>query len=191
MASQPTTFVTPEQYLEFERAAETKHQYFLGEIFDMAGGSPVHALLTANISGELRGRLLSGKCRVYSPDLRVSAGRELITYPDVAIVCGPLQFADQRRDTVTNPIFLAEVLSPSTRAFDRGEKSRLYRTIPSLAEYLLVDQQPVDVEHWRRLPNGNWELATIRDRGAVVRLESLGCELPVEEIYRDVESIES
>ncbi len=190
MASQPTSFVTPEQYLEFERAADTKHEYVFGEIVDMAGGSAMHNFLGINTSTALNIRLDSRKCKVFGSDLRVCVSWcDLITYPDVFVVCGPLQFVDQRTDTVTNPIFIVEVPSPSTKSYDRGEKSRLYRTLPSLAEYLLVDQTPVDVEHWRKLPNGNWELATIRDRSAVIHLESLGCDLPVEEIYRNADTL--
>ncbi|MBI1786899.1 MAG: Uma2 family endonuclease [Acidobacteria bacterium] len=188
MSSQPVTDITPEEYLERERAAETKHEYVGGDIVAMAGGSLQHSLITANIIGTLRSLLAGRPCVVFSPDARVCVRwNDLITYPDVTVLCGPPQYTDDHRDTLVNPTFLVEVLSPSTKNFDRGEKSRLYRMLPSLNEYLLVDQAPVEIEHWRRLPNGNWELATIRDRDAVLRLSSLDCELPAGEIYRNLE----
>src|SRR5262249_18007685 len=95
------------------------------------------------------------------------------------------EYVDEKRDTLTNPALVVEVLSESTRRFDRGEKSRLYRMLPSLREYLLLDQTPVEIEHGRRLPNGNWELATIREDNAILQL-TVGCELPVAEVYRNI-----
>ena len=190
MSSQPLAYVSPEEYLELERKADTKHEYIQGEIVAMAGGTPQHAAISANISGELRNRLSGRPCIVFSPDLRVAVrGAELITYPDVTVLCSQPQYTDDKRDTLVNPTFIAEVLSPSTKNFDRGEKSRLYRMVPSLTEFLLVDQAGIEIEHWQRLPNGNWEIATIRDLQGVVRLPSLDCELPVSEIYRNIEAL--
>lgn len=192
MSSHPVSYVSPEEYLERERLAETKSEYFHGEIVAMAGGTLQHAMITANLCVELAVRLRGKSCIVFSPDARVCVQwGSLITYPDVTVLCGTPQYADDRRDTLMNPTFLAEVLSPSTRAYDRGEKSRLFRMMPSLAEYLLVDQTPVDIEHFRRLPNGNWELTTLRDAAAVLSLESLGCEISAAEIYRNLDLLTS
>ncbi len=188
MSSHPVSYVSPEEYLERERVAETKSEYVFGEIVAMAGGTLQHSTITCNLSAALVVRLWGRPCIVFSPDARVCVQwGSLITYPDVTVLCGTPQYSDDRRDTLMNPTFLAEVLSPSTRAFDRGEKSRLFRMMPSLAEYLLVDQTPVDIEHYRRLPNGNWELTTLRDAASVLRLESLECEIPVAEIYRNLD----
>jgi len=189
MSSQPVTRVTPEEYLERERAAESKSEYIFGEIVAMARGMPRHSLIVNNIQFSLTGRLLPKGCLVFNADLRVSVRwGDLITYPDVTVLCGRPEYVDEKQDTLTNPALVVEVLSESTKTFDRGEKSRLYRMVPSLQEYLLIDQTPVDVEHWRRLPNGNWELATIREESAILHL-SIGCELPVAEVYRNIERL--
>src|SRR5712691_6881897 len=126
MSSQPVTHVGPEEYLKRERATETKHEYIDGQIVAMAGGSPAHTLITANVAREL-GNLLSGsRCLVFSSDLRVTVRWDrLITYPDVTVVCRAPQYADEKRDTVVDPTFIVEVLSPTNKTFDRGEKGRL------------------------------------------------------------------
>lgn len=178
---------TPDEYLERERTAETKHEWVAGEIVAMAGGSLQHALIVANVCRELGNRLL-GRCAVFSSDARVCVSwKGLITYPDVTVLCGAPQFTDAAADTLTNPTFVVEVLSPSTRNFDRGEKGRLYRALPSLAGYLLIDQKPAEIEYFRRLPNGNWEVAAISDINARLTLDALGCELPVSDIYRGLD----
>ena len=176
--------------MEFDRKAETKHEYVHGEIIAMAGGTPQHGYIATNIATALV-QLLGGRnCWVFNSDVRVSVrSGQLITYPDVSVVCGQPQYTDERRDTLANPVLIAEVLSPSTRNFDCGEKARLYRMLPSLSEFILVEQAPADIERWRRLPNGNWEVAAFRDRDAVVDLASLNCELSVEAVYRNVEGL--
>jgi Uma2 family endonuclease len=109
-----------------------------------------------------------------------------MTYPDVVLVDGDPHWLDDDRDTLTNPRFIVEVLSPPARDYDRAtSRGRLYRS--SISEYLVIDSKPVFIEHWRRLPNGNWKLATIHDRKATLHLESLNCEVPVAEIYEDAE----
>ena len=189
MSSQPVTPVRPEEYLEFERAAETRHEWIEGEIVAMAGGSLRHSLITMNLGAELHPRLL-GRCFVFGPDARVCVSwQNLITYPDVTVLCRAPQYVDDRRDTLSNPPFVAEVLSPSTEVWDRGRKSRSYRELPSLREYLLVGQDPVDIEHHSRRPNGDWNIETVRNMDAVIKLESLGCELPVREIYQGVDTL--
>jgi Uma2 family endonuclease len=190
MASQPLSYVSPEEYLARERVAETKSEYIDGEIVAMAGGTPSHSLIATNVSSALWNRLAGGNCLAFNSDARVSVqSGKLITYPDVSVVCDEVQYVDDHRDTITNPRVVVEVLSPSIANYDRGAKSRLYRMLPSLAEYLLVDQDTVEVELYRRLPNGHWEIATFRDADAIIRLESIGCDLPMNEIYRDVERL--
>ena len=190
MSSQPVSYVSPEEYLEFERKAETKHEYVCGEILDMAGGTPQHGYIATNIATALVQLLNSRNCWVFNSDVRVSVRwGELITYPDVSVVCGQPKYTDERRDTLTNPILIAEVLSPSTRNFDRGDKSRLYRMLPSLSEFILVEQAPTEVEHWRRLSSGSWEVSAITDRHASLHLVSLSCDLSIEAVYRNVEGL--
>lgn len=190
MSSNPVSYVTPEAYLAFERGADAKHEYVAGEIAAMAGGSPAHSLIAANVAGAL-GVRLEGRCLVFNSDLRVCAGNELITYADVTVLCGHPAFLDDQRDTLTNPAFICEVLSPSTENFDRGEKARLYRALPSIGEFLLISQTPVEIEHFSRINVGKWEISTIRDPNAVIPLPTLGCDLPVVEIYRGIELLKA
>jgi Uma2 family endonuclease len=109
------------------------------------------------------------------------------SYPDVTVVCGPLEYADQKHETVANPKLVIEVLSPSTRNYDLGDKARMYSRIPSLAELLLIEQDKVWIEHWRRLPNGHWDVQVVTDRSATLVMDSIGCEAPIAEIYNRVE----
>src|SRR5260370_442826 len=185
MSSHSLSYVTPEEYIERERLATEKSEYIDGEIVAMAGGTPRHTLFAMNFAVFVGHQLRGSSCRIFGSDLRVCIRwGSLITYPDITVVCGQAEYTDEKRDTVTNPTLIVEVLSPSTRSYDRGEKARLFRMVLSLREFLLVDQETVEVEHWRRLPNGNWELATVRECGVTLHLESIGCDVPIDEIYR-------
>jgi Uma2 family endonuclease len=187
VATQPVSHVTAEEYLRLDREADTKHEYIDGQIVAMAGGSPRHSLVTANISYQLNLRLPDGPCAVHSPDLRVCVRADrLLTYPDVTVVCGPPEYFDERRDTIVNPTILVEVLSPSTRGFDRGEKAFLYRQVPSVCEYLLVDPDSTHVEHYRRA-GGEWVLKSYANVSETIALGSVGVELPVATIYHRIE----
>ena len=180
--------VTPEEYLEFDRASALKNEYVFGEIVAMAGGRPAHSLLTANVLGLLFGQLVGGECRVYDSNLRVCLDRQsLYSYPDLTVVCGALEYVDERQDTVTNPKVIVEVLSASTRNYDLGDKARMYSRIPSLTDLLLIEQDKLLIEHWKRLSDGHWEIVTIADRQATVLIQSAGCELSVGDIYSGVE----
>jgi Uma2 family endonuclease len=188
MSSLPITRLTPEEFLERERAAEEKHEYWHGEMFAMAGGSPPHSFVINNTSATLTYLLRGHSCYVFNSDLRVAVRwDELITYPDVTVLCGKPEYADDHKDTLTNPAMVVEVLSPSTRKSDRGEKAFLYRQVPSMREILLVEPEPTMIEHYSKLPNGHWELEVITDRSAIVQLPNLNQSLPVVEIYRDIE----
>jgi Uma2 family endonuclease len=176
--------VTPAQYLDFERAAETNHEYVHGEVVELVRPALPHAVVVGNLSFQF-GRHSLGP--VFTNNLRVSVQRgKLMTYPDLVLVEGDPHWLDDDRDTLTNPGFIVEVLSPPARDYARAtSRGRLYRS--SISEYLVIDSKPVFVEHWRKLSNGNWELATIVDRDATLHLESLNCEIPVPEIYDEVE----
>ena len=188
MASLPLTRVTPEEYLERERSSDTKHEYWDGEIFAMAGGSPAHSFIINNSQTSLTNRLRGKQCYVFNADLRVAAAWPgLITYPDATVVCGMPSYVDDRLDTITNPTLVVEVLSPSIAQSDRGEKAFRYRQTASMREILLVEPEPVFIEHYWKLPNGHWELETVTQLSAVLQLPSIACELPAAEIYRDVE----
>ncbi len=131
--------LTPEQYLEIERAAEFKSEYYDGRMYAMSGASYPHALIIGGLAGKLSAALEQGPCAVITNDLRLRVSpRGLYTYPDVVVVCGEPKFVDNQKDTLLNPTFLVEVLSPSTEAYDRGFKSSQYRKLESLQEYALV-----------------------------------------------------
>jgi Uma2 family endonuclease len=188
MSSLPASFLSPAEYLEIERRAEYKSEYFRGEMFAMAGASLRHVTIVGNLVGELRQRLKGKRCGAYSTDLRLQVSPTgLYTYPDVMVICGEAQYADNRQDTVLNPGIIIEVLSESTRDYDRGRKFLYYRALPSLQEYLTVEQDSIHVEHSRRQQSGQWLLSEFEKREDSISLDSIGCVLPLTEIYDKVE----
>lgn len=179
---QPVTFIKPEEYLRIERAAEFKSEYFAGEMFAMAGGSPNHSLLKANIVGSLQSRLKGKLCTVYDSDLRVLISKTgLFVYPDATVVCGPLETFDG--DNATNPTLIVEVLSDSTEAYDRGTKFEHYRAIPSLREVVFVSQDHPIVERFMRSADGVWGLTDARGLDSTIELSSIGVSLPLADVY--------
>jgi len=184
MSALPKPFVTPEQYLEIERKAEYKSEYHSGQMFAMAGGSPLHSAIGTNIVGELRNRLRGTSCQPFNSDLRVYIpATGLFTYPDASVVCGQqgLQLFDQ--DNLVNPVAPFEVLSSSTESYDRGAKFALYQRLPSLQEYMLVSQNAPQVERYARQPNGRWLYELVEGLEASMALEALGVVLPLAEIF--------
>jgi Uma2 family endonuclease len=181
-------YVTPEEYLALERAAETKSEYLDGEIIGMTGASRRHSLITVNVGAELNRQLRSRPCEVHISDLRVLvAARRLYTYPDVIVFCGEPALSERYRDNLTNPTVLIEVLSPSTEAYDRGAKFGHYRTLDSLREYLLVSQSQPHVDHFTRQDDGSqWLLSSVDDLAATIVLSSIQCQLAMAEIYHKV-----
>jgi Uma2 family endonuclease len=184
MSTQLTDRYTEREYLAFERAAEVKNEYLDGVVYAMGGASPSHVQIVGNIAGELRNMLRERPCLVYSTDLRVRAAQGgLYAYPDVVVVCGDPEFADDELDTLTNPLLIVEVLSDSTKNYDRGEKFERYRSNPAFQEYVLVAQDKVHVERYVRQMNGTWVLSETYDIEDEIDLASLGCRLPLSEIY--------
>lgn len=187
---QPTkTHYTPDEYLAYEQAAESKSEYWHGEIYAMAGGSRSHNLIQGNTITVLNVALERKPCEVYPSDMRLLVKRNgLYTYPDVMVVCGKVDFAPGRTDTVTNPVVIVEVLSPSTRDYDRVEKFARYKQLDSLQEYILVDSERVHVTHLRREPgNQRWSIEMYDDLEDALLLESIGVELPLRRLYHKVE----
>lgn len=186
MATQPEPYYSPEEYIALERAAECKSEYLAGQIFAMAGASEDHNTIATNILWNLRNKFQGQPCRVYMSDMRVRvAPNGLYTYPDVAVVCGPREFADDHRDTLLNPTLIFEVLSPSTEAYDRGEKFAQYWQLGSLTDYVLVAQDRVRVEHFTRQGDG-WFVSAAGSLDEILRLQSIGAELPLVAIYENV-----
>ena len=188
MGSHPKTRYTPEEYLTLERSSETKHEYFNGEIFGMSGASKQHVLIVTNLIVELGTQLKRGPCGVYSTDLRVKvAPTGLYTYPDVIVICEEAQFSDEQKDTLLNPALIIEVLSESTKDYDRGGKFEQYRTINSFVEYLLIAQDRPHVEHHERQVDGSWILHETNSLEDTIRLKSVPCSLPLSEIYNKID----
>jgi Uma2 family endonuclease len=179
-------FITPEEYLRLERASQEKHEYFRGEIFAMTGASREHNLIAQNTSRHLGNQLDDRQCEVYQSDMRVRIPTTgLFTYPDVVVVCGIPKFEDDELDTLLNPTILIEVLSSSTEKYDRGTKALYYRSIPSLQEYVLIAQDNVQVEHYRR-QEGQWGIADFNSLDSQLTLMSIGCSLNLSDIYKKV-----
>lgn len=188
MSLQPKTHLTPEEYLAIERKAEYKSEYFNGEMFAMAGASERHALIVTNVVAELRGQLRHRPCTVYSTDLRVRVSPTgLYTYPDVIVVCGQAQFADDQKDTLLNPTLIVEVLSESTKDYDRGGKFEHYRSLASLSEYVLIAQDKHHVEHFVRQPDNRWLLSETNRLEDTIHLPSIASNLALAEVYDKVE----
>ena len=180
------TYLTPEEYIALERKAEYKSEYFDGHIIARAGANRAHSLIVTNISGELHLQFKGRGCSVHTNDMRVrpSLG-DAYFYPDVVVVCGAPEFEDDVFDTLLNPIVIVEVLSPSTERRDRGEKFARYKHLASLQEYVLVSQDKVWVEHHRR-HGTQWVLSHYRALEDVLPLLSIGCALPLHDIYARV-----
>lgn len=187
MSRKPKTFVSVEEYLTLERAAEYKNEYLGGEVVAMTGASRSHNLINVNILYEFRGQLEKAPCEVYPSRMRVRIPvANLYTYPDVVVVCGEPQFEDEFVDTLLNPTLIVEVLSKSTASYDWTLKSGYYRTLESLKEYLLISQNEYKVEQYVRQPEGRWLLTDINSLDGRVELASVPCVLALREIYHKV-----
>jgi len=172
---------TFQEYLDLEEVARVRHEFYDGEIYAMAGGTPEHAAMAAAIT-TLLGRQLDSSCRVYSSDLRVRIlATGLATYPDVTVVCGPSERDPASATHVTNPKLLVEVLSNATAEYDRGEKLQHYQKIPSLEAVLLVDHERERVDLWTR-SGESWSTRSF-GAGEIVPLDTIGAALPVDEVY--------
>jgi Uma2 family endonuclease len=180
--------LTPAEYLRIERAAEYRSEYLAGEMFAMAGGSPRHSLIKTNLLRELSAALKRRPCTAYDSDLRIRVSATgLYTYPDASVICGELQFDDEHRDTVLNPTLLAEVLSDSSEAYDRGKNFDHYRQLPSLQEYLLVSQDNPRLERFARNADGTWTLTIKSGLDQSLELPAIGVTLSLAEVFDKVD----
>jgi Uma2 family endonuclease len=176
---------TPEEYLEFERRSAEKHELFDGEIYMMSGASRRHNLIVFNIAATLGAQLKGRPCEAYINDMRVRIERRNYVYPDVVVVCDPPHLEDDQLDTLLNPTLIGEVLSPTTEQYDRGRKSQAYRAVDSVREYVLVAQDRPYVERYVRQDAG-WLLTEVTGLDATLTLESIGCTLPLRDLYERV-----
>jgi len=178
--------MTEEDYLAFERASETKHEYVKGEIFALSGGTRAHGAVAANIMAEVRIALFGRGCQVLTSDVRLKIATEhRYVYPDASVLCGRVEYEDERNDTVLNPRIVVEVLSESSEAYDRGDKFAAYRTIPSLKHYVLASQEKPLIEVYTRKYDGTW-LYSVYGPGDKAVLPALDCALDVDRVYTDV-----
>jgi Uma2 family endonuclease len=188
MSTLPKRRYTPDEYLALERASETKHEFYAGEIFAMGGASEGHVLIVNNLVASFVTQFRGRPCKTYSNDMRVKIDSTgLYTYPDLAILCGDPLFDERYKDTLLNPQVIVEVLSPSTEAYDRGKKFEHYRQLESLREYLLVAQDRPHVEHYRRQNGGEWILSEASSLDASLNLPTLECQIALREVYDKVD----
>ena len=191
MSSVPTPKLTPSEYLEIERAADFKSEFYHGEMFAMAGASRAHCLITNNLARLIGNKLASGLCETYSSDMRVKIDATgLYTYPDVVVVCDPPILEDQQGDTLVNPTILVEVLSKTTESYDRGMKSKHFRTIPSLRSHLLVSQSEPSIERYDLGEGGHWILTEISGLNATLSIPVIDCQIALSDIYTRIKFAE-
>jgi Uma2 family endonuclease len=184
--------MTEAEYLEFERASELKHEFIDGEVLAMTGASRAHNLICTTTSFLLYSQLRGRSCEIYSADMRVKVETTgLYTYPDISVVCGDPQFADDEFDTLLNPTVLIEVLSPSTERYDRGRKFQHYRELPSLREYALIAQDSPRIERYLRQQDGTWQFSDAKGLEASLELTSIDCALALAEVYEQVNFAEA
>ena len=188
MSLQPKSAYRFEDYLAVEReAVDAKHEYVAGHVYAMTGASYHHNLITLNLASELRAALKSSPCVVLTADMRIRVeAADASTYPDVVALCDEPAFHDERRDVLTNPILLIEVLSPSTEGYDRGGKFALYRALPSLRQYVLVAQDRYSVDVFTRRDDNRWVLTAYSEPDDLIRFDAIACAVPMSEIYARV-----
>ncbi len=188
MTAIPKSKMSPQEYLEFERKSEEKHEYFAGEIFAMAGARRRHNVIAWNFGSELNRRLKGRNCEAYPADMRVWVPKTgLYTYPDLVVVCGEPNFQDDVFDTLLNPILIIEVLSESTENYDRGKKFQHYRSIESLHEYVLVSTDEARIEKFEKTGDGFWFLSEAVGIEAEIELTSIECRIPLAEVYDKID----
>ncbi|MCC7420089.1 MAG: Uma2 family endonuclease [Planctomycetaceae bacterium] len=188
MSAVPVPHYTLEEYFERERTSSIKHEYYCGQIFAMAGGSETHALVSGNCIRELGNSLKGRSCRVYTSDMRIKCATGLYTYPDVSAVCGPPEMEPRRNDVLCNASVVFEIVSPSSEAYDRGDKFEHYRALPSLRDYVVVSLRRPTIQRFSRSSSeAQWTLTFISGLDASLEIPSLGVKIPLAEIFANVE----
>ena len=179
-------FYTEEEYLSLEEAAEEKSEYVHGEISPMSGGTDFHGIISVNVTSELRAALRGRGCAVMPSDVKVRAAGQMYS-PDASVTCGPREFYGGNRTVITNPLLVAEVLSPSTESKDRGEKFHNYLAVDSLAVYLLVSQDAPRVEQFSRAEDGQWSYTLTAGLESALNIPALSISLRLADIYDGID----
>ncbi len=179
-----------EEYLEMERESDIKHEFYKGEIFAMAGAKISHNIVKKNILSSLDANLENSPCQPYNGDTSIYIEKNtLVTYPDITVICGEPITLNNDEYNVLNPVIIFEVLSTSTRNYDRSGKFNLYRDIPTLKEYVLVEPDSISIEAFHLDKNGFWVLREYKDINDLLRLDSIEISLPLKEIYKRTKAI--
>jgi Uma2 family endonuclease len=189
MSTQPKRRYSLEEYFELERTSEERWEYFNGEVFCMSGVSRNHGELEINLIATLEAKLRERGCRVYPANIRLRVPKSPpYRYPDLTVLCAKPVFEQIGGvDALTNPTVIIEILSPSTEAFDRGDKFSYYKSIPSFQEYLLVAQHRAHITHYVRQTGEKWEYEEVNDLSASISLPNITCVLALSEVYRNIE----
>lgn len=188
MQAEEKKYYSPEEYLELEVNAEEKHEYIDGEIILMSGGMPNHNRITGNFGAALNFALKRKPYDVFVSDQRLwIPQRRIYTYPDVMVVQGALQLHEGRKDTITNPVMIAEILSKSTQAYDQGEKFKFYRTIPTFQEYVLIEQYSMHVERYYKTEPHQWIFSEYDGAESILALNTVPCEISLADLYDKVD----
>ncbi|MBL8229200.1 MAG: Uma2 family endonuclease [Bryobacterales bacterium] len=186
MAAPLPTRITPEQYLESERKATVRHEYWLGEIIAMSGATRTHEVICSNLSKFTQIRLGDRDCQVYGSNMKVGVTKKRgFSYPDITIACAEQRFFDEVEDVLMNPVVIFEVVSDSTLHLDIGPKLGEYLRMESLRHYITIEQKIRIVNHWERAGD-RWMFETLDEEQRVLRLAAIDIELPLTEIYRRV-----
>lgn len=181
-------FYSSEEYLEMEESAEYRSEYYDGEIFAMSGGTYKHSAICSNLNRRIGDALDRRNCMVFDSNLKLAIPKiNAFFYPDLMVVCGRIEFAENRKDTIRNPILIAEVLSPSTESFDRGDKFGFYRTLPSLKEYILISQDEPVVEVYFRQDEKKWSYSVAEGLEQSIVLQSIEYEIMLKDVYQKTE----
>ena len=176
--------MTIEEYIQFEKAADIKHEYYRGEVFTMSGAKPRHVVIAKNLMRDIATALRGKPCQPYGNDLRIHIPENtLFTYPDISIICGDIVPSEYDEDTATQPVVIIEILSKSTRGYDRNGKFKLYRDISLLQEYILVDSESINIEAFRINSNDHWELEEYKTVSAKLIIPSVQVSISIEDIY--------
>ena len=178
---------TIEEYLEFENASDEKHEYYQGEVFAMSGAKISHNIIAVNMLSGLKQMLKGKPCRPFNSDQRIYIpANTLFTYPDISVVCGEIETKEDDEWNILNPVVIVEILSTSTKNYDRGDKFKLYRDIVTLKEYILVDSKSIAIEAFRINNTGHWELEEYKSITDSLLIKALDISIPLGEIYERI-----
>jgi len=180
-------YIGIEEYFAREDIAEHRSEYYCGDVLAMAGGTPNHNRITVNLVSRLSTQFRGTPCEAFASDLRVQVEKDIhYTYPDVLVVRGELKLVEGRSDTIVNPVVIIEVLSESTKDYDRGTKFTAYRSIETLTDYILIDQNTAHIEYFSKESDGTWKLREYFSTEETIEIDSIGVKLPIKGIYERV-----